>query len=261
MKILELFSGTECLSNAFRARGHQCFTVDWDTRFPSSLHIDIMQLTAGRILTDLTCRSTSVATRHSHQARLVPLHSLLHRFGQPDIIWAGCDCTTFSVAAIGHHRRKDPATGSLAPKTERAARADQVNRHTLGIIRSLRPRFFFIENPMGGLRKMDYMRGIPRHLITYCQYGFTYRKATDIWTNHPQPEFLPPCRNGDPCHQPAPRGTRQGLQGIQDRALRSAYPPRLCEHIVSICERYFDREPLPVRWHIDAKPPVQLELF
>jgi len=26
-------------------------------------------------------------------------------------------------------------------------------------------------------------------------------------------------------------------------------------------ERYFDREPLPVRWHIDAKPPVQLELF
>lgn len=78
MKILELFSGTECLSNAFRARGHQCFTVDWDTRFPSSLHTDIMQLTAGRILTD---------------------------FGRPDIIWAGCDCTTFSVAAIGHHRR------------------------------------------------------------------------------------------------------------------------------------------------------------
>ena len=122
MKILELFSGTECLTGAFRARGHECFTVDWDTRFPSSLHIDIMQLTAGRILAD---------------------------FGRPDIIWAGCDCTTFSVAAIGHHRRRDPATGSLAPKTEKAARADQVNRHTLGIIRSLRPRFFFIENPMG----------------------------------------------------------------------------------------------------------------
>ena len=125
MKILELFSGTECLSNAFRARGHECFTVDWDTRFPSSLHTDIMQLTAQRILTD---------------------------FGRPDIIWAGCDCTTFSVAAIGHHRRRDPATGSLLPKTVKAARADEVNRHTLRIIRSLRPRFFFIENPMGGLR-------------------------------------------------------------------------------------------------------------
>ena len=132
MKILELFSGTECLSNAFRARGHECFTVDWDRRFPSSLHIDIMQLTAQRILTD---------------------------FGRPDIIWAGCDCTTFSVAAIGYHRRRDPATGSLLPKTEQAARADEVNRHTLRIIRTLRPRFFFIENPMGGLRKMDYMQG------------------------------------------------------------------------------------------------------
>ena len=216
-----------------------------------------------------TCYNMSVENDESYTVNNVIVHN----------------CTTFSVAAIGYHRRnfpikrepssslewpsvrkvarqcKDPATGSLAPKTEQAARADEVNRHTLRIIRSLRPRFFFIENPMGGLRKMDYMQGIPRHLITYCQYGFTYRKATDIWTNHPQPEFLPPCRNGDPCHQPAPRGTRQGLQGIQDRALRSAYPPKLCEHIVSICERYFDREPLPVRWHIDAKPPVQLELF
>lgn len=192
-----------------------------------------------------TCYNMSVENDESYTVNNVIVHN----------------CTTFSVAAIGHHRRKDPATGSLQPKTEQAARADEVNRHTLRIIRSLRPRFFFIENPMGGLRKMDYMQGIPRHLITYCQYGFTYRKATDIWTNHPQPEFLPPCRNGDPCHQPAPRGTRQGLQGIQDRALRSAYPPKLCEHIVSICERYFDREPLPVRWHIDAKPPVQLELF
>ena len=46
MKVLELFSGTECLSDAFRARGHECYTVDWDKQFPSSLHIDIRQLTA-----------------------------------------------------------------------------------------------------------------------------------------------------------------------------------------------------------------------
>ena len=35
------------------------------------------------------------------------------------------------------------------------------------------------------------------------------------------------------------------LQGIQDKALRSAYPAELSEHIVDICERYFDMEPLP----------------
>ncbi len=231
MKVLELFSGTECMSNAFRARGHECYTVDWDSKFPSTLHIDIMELTADRILQE---------------------------FGHPDIIWSGNDCTTFSVAAIGHHRRKNSITGSLDPKTEKAAFADKVNRHTLDLIRELSPRFFFIENPMGGLRKMDYMQGIPRYLITYCQYGFTYRKATDIFTNHPRPEFKPPCKNGDKCHQAAPRGTKLGLQGIQDKALRSAYPPLLCEHIVDICERYFEMEPLP--WTI-GKVITQRTIF
>lgn len=33
MKVLELFSGTECISNAFRKRKHKCFTVDWNEQF------------------------------------------------------------------------------------------------------------------------------------------------------------------------------------------------------------------------------------
>ena len=210
MKVLELFSGLECISNAFRARGHECFTVDWDEKFPSSLHIDIMDLTA---------------------------EIVLEKFGHPDVVWSGNDCTTFSVAAISHHRTKNPLTGNLDPKTDKARKADEVNKHTLELIRELSPKFFFIENPMGGLRSMDYMQGIPRYLITYCQYGFPYRKATDIFTNHPNPNFKPPCRNGDPCHERAPRGTQKGLQAIKDKALRSAYPPLLCEHIVDICEK------------------------
>ena len=189
-----------------------------------------------------TCYNMSVENDESYTVNNIIVHN----------------CTTFSVAAIGHHRKKNPVTGSLDPKTEKAAFADKVNRHTLDLIRELAPRFFFIENPMGGLRKMDYMQGIPRHLITYCQYGFTYRKATDIFTNHPRPEFKPPCKNGDPCHQSAPRGTKQGLQGIQDKALRSAYPAELCEHIVDICERYFDINPVPVSF---STVPVQLSLF
>lgn len=210
MKVLELFSGLECISNAFRARGHECFTVDWDEKFPSSLHIDIMDLTAEMVLEE---------------------------FGHPDVVWSGNDCTTFSVAAISYHRTKNSLTGNLDPKTDKARKADEVNKHTLELIRELSPKFFFIENPMGGLRSMDYMQGIPRYLITYCQYGFPYRKATDIFTNHPNPNFKPPCRNGDPCHERAPRGTQKGLQAIKDKALRSAYPPLLCEHIVDICEK------------------------
>lgn len=232
MKVLELFSGTECLSDAFRSRGHECFTVDWDKKFPSSLHIDILALTADMIL---------------------------ERFGHPDIIWGGFDCTTFSVAAIGHHRRLNPNNGSLEPKTENAARADEVNKHSLNLIRELSPHFFFIENPMGGLRKMDYMQGIPRYMITYCQYGFDYRKATDIWTNHPDPQFLPPCKNGESCHVRAPRGTKLGLQAIKDRAERSKYPPRLCEHIVDICEQGFHLEPISVTLPVFEVNPKTIE--
>lgn len=44
MKVVELFSGMECISNAFRGRGDECFTIDWDERFPSSLHCDISKL-------------------------------------------------------------------------------------------------------------------------------------------------------------------------------------------------------------------------
>lgn len=50
MKVLELFSGTECMSNAFREKGHDCFTIDWSEEFPSTLHIDIMKVTPEMIL-------------------------------------------------------------------------------------------------------------------------------------------------------------------------------------------------------------------
>lgn len=151
--------------------------------------------------------------------------TILKRFGKPDVIWAAFDCTTFSVAAISHHRTKNDVTGNLEPKSEYARKCDEVNQHALELIRQLAPKFYFIENPLAGLRKMDYMKGLPRYTITYCQYGFTYRKATDIFTNHPNPQFLPPCKNGDPCHSKAPRGSKNGLQAIKDKALRSAYPP------------------------------------
>ena len=48
----------------------------------------------------------------------------------------------------------------------------------------------------------------------------------------------PPCKNGDPCHERAPRGSRTGLQGVKGAEARSMYPPKLCEHMVDVCESY-----------------------
>jgi hypothetical protein len=83
---------------------------------------------------------------------------------------------------------------------------------------------------------MTWMQGLPRYTVTYCQYGDTRMKPTDIWTNHPNPKFKPPCHNGDSCHISAPRGAKTGTQGLKGSIERSIIPAKLCEHIVSICE-------------------------
>ena len=82
---------------------------------------------------------------------------------------------------------------------------------------------------------MDFMRNLPRHTVTYCQYGDTRMKPTDIWTNHPNPDFLPPCKNGDSCHVSAPRGSQTGTQGLKNSKEKARIPIDLCRHIVSIC--------------------------
>ena len=212
LKVIELFSGFECISNAFRERGHDCFTVDWEERFNSSLHKDISKLT---------------------------IDDIPEEFRNPDVIFLGTDCTTYSVAAISRHRRKNEITGSLDPISDKARFADDMNRHCIELIKQMQPKIQIWENPVGGFRKMDFIQGLKVNTTTYCQYGFTYRKGTDFISNIDL-HLKPPCKNGSPCHASAPRGAKTGLQGIKDKALKSVYPPMLCEHIVIECEKYIE---------------------
>lgn len=189
--------------------GHDVFSIEWDKRFENiDLYADINTITADDILKN---------------------------FGRPDVIWASPDCTTYSIAAISHHRRKED-DGNLAPVSEYAKFCDNVNQHVLKLIHELNPKYWFIENPRGGLRKMRFMKDLPRYTLTYCQYGDTRMKPTDIFTNHPNPRFKPPCHNGDPCHVAAPRGAKTGTQGLKGHIERSIIPDKLCDHIVEICE-------------------------
>lgn len=210
MKVLELFAGTKSVSKAFEKRGHETYSIDWDKNFKDvSLHADISTITAEDIIN--LCG------------------------GVPDVIWASPDCTTYSIAAISKHRRREE-NGNLKGVSEYAMKCDVTNKHMLDLIKELNPKYWFIENPRGGMRKMNFMKGLPRYTVTYCQYGDTRMKPTDIWTNHPNPEFKPPCKNGDPCHVSAPRGARTGTQGLKGAVERGKIPVELCEHIVDICD-------------------------
>lgn len=213
MILLELFAGTRSISKAFEKRNHKTYSIEWNKNFKNiTLYEDINNVSAKQIVK--LCG------------------------GKPDIIWASPDCTTYSISAISHHRCKNNITGNLDPKSEYAKFCDKTNKYLLDLIEELKPKLYFIENPRGGLRKMDFMKGLYRYTITYCQYGDTRMKPTDIWTNHPKPNFKPICKNGDKCHQPAPRGSKTGTQGLKNSIERSMIPQEFCEYIVYICEKY-----------------------
>lgn len=147
MKCVDLFSGTRSIAKAFEQCGFETFTIELDRQHKNiNWYADIMEVTA---------------------------KDIIERFGHPDVIWASPPCTTYSIAAISHHRKKE-ASGNLAPVSDFAKQSDELIKHTLDLIRELKPKYFFIENPRGGLRKMDFMQGIPRYTVTYCQYGDPY---------------------------------------------------------------------------------------
>ncbi|WP_375179889.1 DNA cytosine methyltransferase, partial [Enterococcus rotai] len=74
MKILELFAGTRSIGKAFEKRGHEVFSIEWDEKHDNiDWYADISTITA---------------------------QDILDRFGQPDVIWASPDCTSYSIAAI-----------------------------------------------------------------------------------------------------------------------------------------------------------------
>ena len=200
MKVLELFCGTKSISRAFKERGHEVYTVDWEKGFAPDLAIDIEALTIDRIKE--LCG------------------------GVPDVIWASPDCTTYSVAAISRHRQRT-ADGDLLPISEYAKKCDRVVKNVLSLIAGLNPKYWFIENPRGALRKMGFMQGLKRYTVTYCKYGEKRMKPTDIWTNHPNPQFIPPCKTATLAtnqHREEARRERRGLQiKLRKREYRNCY--------------------------------------
>ena len=208
MKVLELFAGSCSFSNVAKEFGHETYTIDNGLDLKTVDHYvkidlvkDILELEADEI----------------------PF--------KPDIIWASPPCTTFSVASCGHHWHPPDNQGIRIPKTVEAARGLRILETTIWLINELEPKYYFIENPRGLMRKMLEVEELPRHTVTYCQYGDKRMKPTDIWTNlNWTPREM--CKNGQPCHEAAPRGSRTGTQGLKNNYERSKVPYELCKEIL-----------------------------
>jgi len=194
MKLLELFCGTKSISKVFVANGWNCTTIDNDPQFNPDICKDILSL------------------------------DIIDRY---DIVWASPPCTTYSIASVGKHwKNGSPSKDAIV--------GNKLLAKTFEIINLVRPKYWFIENPRGMMRKVPIMQHLPRYTVTYCQYGDTRMKPTDIWTNcmHWMPR--PMCSNNSSCHESAPRGSRTGTQGLKGAKERSVIPHDLCMEIYNL---------------------------
>jgi len=192
MKTIELFAGTGSFSQVMRSNDHSIFQVE---KFP-------------------------------HRNNLVDLAVDVRRLrgedfpSECDMLWASPPCTAFSIASVSHHW-ETISEKERHPKSETARLGLELMRHTIQLITEIQPKWWFIENPRGMMRKVFDshalelgLTGYERKTVTYCQYGDTRMKPTDIWTNAHWWSPHQPCKNGDPCHEAAPRGSRTGTQGV-----------------------------------------------
>jgi hypothetical protein len=205
MKLLELFAGTGSIGRAFAEQGWEVVALDIDPKSEATLITDFM----------------------TWQYWKLPK-------GTFDAIWASPICTHYSCART---------TGKTPRDLEGS---DRMVERVLDCIDYFEPKVWAFENPQTGLLKnRAVVAGVPYKDISYCMYGYPYRKPTRIWTNSLLWEPKPMCRKKAPCpmvvdnHHPmtAQRGPSRSKVREMNKAdrctLRQLYsmPEALCREL------------------------------
>lgn len=205
---LDLFAGLGGFSQAFEESGRwRVVQVDIKERFNPDIRADVLELRPD----DLP---------------------------NADLVLASPPCKCFSRAAAW----ADHFDSSGAPQTAEARESVALVYHTLGLIKAISPRYWFVENPMGSKAK-QYL-GEPTGRVTYCQYGTTYQKPTYLWGEHP-PMTYRWCSRGDHCHEHGSLEDERDERPLpRDPAERAKVPHELSESIRRAVETDID-EPEP----------------
>jgi hypothetical protein len=178
MKVLDLWCGTKSATQAFHDAGFDVVSVDINEKFNPTICKDIIDVTVDELL--------------DHGPFV---------FG-----WASVECKVYSIANLHSKHWKTDQAGVKAV-TEEAREMNERVKHTIALLSICCPTFV-IENPRGMLRKQPFMNQLPRHTVSYCTYGDSRQKPTDLWGKFPQ--YWTPRRMCSPnasCHESAPRGT------------------------------------------------------
>ena len=175
MKLLELFAGTGSVSH-----------------IAQKIHADITSV-------DINVETAGYSPTIVHDILTLDYQSL----DVPDIITASPPCQTYSI--MSHkHRTKD----NMEPQTADARLGLVVLEKTVEIIKyftTLNPKLrYYIENPVGRMQYEPVLKTLPgftMYKVTYCKFGFDYKKPTHIFTNDKSlAKLLPlPCSKANPC--------------------------------------------------------------
>ena len=210
-RMLDLFSGLCGASSAMLGDvGWDVVTVELESRFNPVICMDVMELEVG----DLP-------------------------YADFDLVWASPPCNAFSPASNRAYWRKEGDV--FLPRKKVTLTYMGLVFKTLGIINELNPKWWFMENPRGLLQKFI---GEPSGWITYCQYGDTAMKPTNLWGVHPPSFRYKHCYNGAPCHEAAPRGSKTGTQGKTNSAERAKVP-----YLVSLAVKEAVEKPTTKKWN------------
>lgn len=155
---LELFSGSCNVSKALQEFGFDAWSVDNNPKLNPRLCGDILNF----------------------DPSILP--------GQCDFFWASPDCAIFSRIGDKKHWLKTTPKYRIynyKPLSSKALLSIELLQKTIDLILFLKPKVWFIENPVGRMHHMPCMKklGHYRYGINYKDFGFDYSKETYLFTN------------------------------------------------------------------------------
>jgi hypothetical protein len=207
MRVLELFSGTGSISKICEKLGWEVVSIDINAKFATPTKIEDIML-------------------WDYKAD--------YPVGHFDIITASPPCHTFSSLRycwLGRVMKKfapEPTTLEMLENDMLKNGVPLLNK-TREIIEYFKPSSYWIENPSAG-RMREFIKDIPVAEVSYCQYGFKYRKNTKIWNNFSFQGKKCDGKNKHTTHKFAIGG--QASNCVSSLAERYSIPPELVKDLL-----------------------------